>query len=635
MVIMSLPADTSDSSTSSRQQQQARSVVFRDAKDLPYHLFDTVVTHPALSIPAVRTSELRRVLEPLLHTASSSSSPGSDNNNNSSSSSSSSSSNVGKSKKNRGRGQPFIVKQEDDDEEIEGDDDRSKSRRRAQRRLLVLRMDYDKKSQNEDEEGPCKEGSGSAAKEETARRALSEILQKHPRSPSSGVGPVEDGIGTRTAAVDARAKANTNAIYLTTYDVRTDYRGLSASQVLRRLLLHDGAAQPRTNESSNGIKPGNGDAYDCETERERDEGAAASEIPTRFETAGHVAHVNLRDEWLPYKYWIGKVLLDKNAPGIRTVVNKVGSIENEYRVLDCEVIAGDNRPGWSLVTVKEEGCAFELDFQKVYWNSRLAGEHRRLVEMIRHQARERRKESDGPLIVADLMAGVGPFAVPLTCSRITTNRGEDAAAMGRPANIVVHANDLNPDSYRFLVRNGRSNRCRNLHCYNQDARDFVCNVVEPRGTHVVIMNLPASAPEFLDAFRGYGSGDKAPDGDPQLLPVMYVYCFAPKDEEAAGYPSALERCQSALACEILSGATVRTVRNVSPRNNMVCVQFRLPREARDTRRTQPRDGESNIKNTQSGSAPLDAILRRQESATESREAAEKMSEPASKRNKTS
>lgn len=64
--------------------------------------------------------------------------------------------------------------------------------------------------------------------------------------------------------------------------------------------------------------------------------AEIKEVPSAFEQAGHLAHLNLRDEALPYKHLIGQVLLDKN-PSIKTVVNKIGNIETEYRTFPMEV----------------------------------------------------------------------------------------------------------------------------------------------------------------------------------------------------------------------------------------------------------------------------------------------------------
>jgi hypothetical protein len=98
-------------------------------------------------------------------------------------------------------------------------------------------------------------------------------------------------------------------------------------------------------------------------------------VPTAFETIGHIAHVNLREEHLPYKHLIGEVFLDKNLH-VHTVINKVGRIANEYRVYNHELIAGEER---YETTVREHSFDFRLNASKVYWNSRLSTEHQRMV----------------------------------------------------------------------------------------------------------------------------------------------------------------------------------------------------------------------------------------------------------------
>ena len=66
----------------------------------------------------------------------------------------------------------------------------------------------------------------------------------------------------------------------------------------------------------------------------------------------------------------------------------------------------------------------------MYWNSKLEGEHRRLVNIF--QPGE---------VVCDVMAGIGPFAVP-------------AGKKG----VFVWANDYNPESYRYLDQNIQRNK---------------------------------------------------------------------------------------------------------------------------------------------------------------------------------
>lgn len=319
---------------------------------------------------------------------------------------------------------------------------------------------------------------------------------------------------------------------------------------------------------------------------------AGMEVPSSFEQVGHVAHVNLREEQLPFKSLIGQVLLDKNSPRVRTVVNKVESLSRDgtaadqrtpaderawrFRVFPMEVLAGED----SLVTsVRENGATFRLDFREVYWNSRLEREHRRIVELLRPDD-----------VVCDMMAGIGPFAVP-------------AAIRGSR----VYANDLNPQSAHWLRANVAANKVQQrVRTYNQDARAFLQLLLAPPaaasdapapavGTGAsadasaassassgyctepglpfgtfshVFMNLPASALTFLDVFVGAFDRERwhAP------LPRVHCHCFSKAEDPAA---DVIAQAEATIGCA-LPGATARVVRDVSPHKLMMCVEFQLP-----------------------------------------------------------
>lgn len=283
----------------------------------------------------------------------------------------------------------------------------------------------------------------------------------------------------------------------------------------------------------------------------------AKEWPASFETAGHVAHLNLREEMLPYKKLIGQVLLDKNR-NLRTIVNKTSHIASEFRTFPMEVIAGDDD---TMVEVREGGSRFRFDFREVYWNSRLQYEHARVVKSIKPGT-----------IVCDMMAGIGPFAVP-------------AAMQG----CVVYANDLNPKSYEYLVENSRLNKgCEErLHASNQCGRDFVRRLIsEKKRFDHVVMNLPATAIEFLDVFPGllYGrpnssidSEDAWWDGD---MPLVHCYCFTTSEHDRTN--DVLGRVAQVLGLNddisaLGSDARVHDVRDVAPHKWMMCAEFRMPR----------------------------------------------------------
>ena len=256
----------------------------------------------------------------------------------------------------------------------------------------------------------------------------------------------------------------------------------------------------------------------------------------------------------------GQVTLDKHNH-IRTVVNKTDQIDDTFRFFKMEILAGDND---MITTVKENGCTFVFDFSKVYWNSRLHTEHERLIKELKND-------------IVDVFAGVGPFSIP-------------AAKKG----CMVYANDLNPHSYEALCANAKINSVTHkLKAYNLDGREFIQKVthelLEPqqpskelsifteRNTHI-IMNLPATAVQFLDTFKGLFSCIQFNHRDSIQLPTIYCYCFS-KSEDAPD-EDALRMVQRNLGMPALRAGTYSTykVRSVAPNKVMMKVTFQLPPE---------------------------------------------------------
>ncbi|KAL2432216.1 tRNA (guanine(37)-N1)-methyltransferase [Exophiala dermatitidis] len=321
------------------------------------------------------------------------------------------------------------------------------------------------------------------------------------------------------------------------------------------------------------------------------------ETPAGFAQVGHVAHVNLRSPYLPYKHLIGQVLLDKN-PTVTTVINKILDVgtESVFRTFPYEVLAG---PDDLDVVVHEAGCEFRFNFGKVYWNSRLGTEHARVFENF--------KEGEA---VCDVMAGVGPFAVPAGKRK-----------------VFVRANDLNPDSYASLEDAIKRNKVADFVMAScMDGREFIRRATnelashqrtvklapkvkisrtaseeerkalqeeaeksakvlqEPAAFSHYVMNLPATAVEFLDAFKGTYHGRQtefAPYTETKL-PLIHVYLFQAKlATEEAEMVEICERISKHIGVEIKIDdpeleMDIRYVRLVAPKKKMFCATFRLP-----------------------------------------------------------
>ncbi|OWA51929.1 tRNA (guanine(37)-N1)-methyltransferase [Hypsibius exemplaris] len=275
-----------------------------------------------------------------------------------------------------------------------------------------------------------------------------------------------------------------------------------------------------------------------------------------FSTVGHIVHLNLRPEHDAFKQVVGEVILDK-IPCCRSVINKTNVIDNEFRNISYEVLAGSE----DLQTVvKENACTFHLDYAHVYWNPRLGREHERLTQEIPSNA-----------LMYDVFAGIGPFAVP------AGKRG-----------CTVLANDLNPVSYDYLLKNITLNKVGNrVTAYNLDGRDFIRTVVKdnmilqwkcnPNASIHIVMNLPALAEEFVDVFRGlfHGSESDVP-ADRNSLPTVHLYCFD-KTDDPRGVP--LDRLDRNIGWKMDRHAIDRHfVRQVAPSKDMIRLRFLLPWE---------------------------------------------------------
>ncbi|XP_059048316.1 tRNA (guanine(37)-N1)-methyltransferase [Achroia grisella] len=281
------------------------------------------------------------------------------------------------------------------------------------------------------------------------------------------------------------------------------------------------------------------------------------EIVSSFSQIGHIIHLNLREHLIEYRQLIGQVLVDK-IKTCRTVVNKSNIIDNTYRNFSMEVIAGDED---YLVTVKENNCIFEFDFSKVYWNPRLCREHERILALL--------KPGD---VLFDVFCGVGPFSIPAAKRKCT-----------------VYANDLNPDSFKWLNHNAKKNKIilSLFKSYNLDGKDFIynifkdylieyCNQNKQKGLKIhVTMNLPAMAVQFLKYFKGLIDDKQHLDKfDCEI--IVYVYCFAVGDD-----PDSIARTMinDSIGCDMSKYIMdVFDVRNVSPKKEMMRVTIKLTKE---------------------------------------------------------
>lgn len=107
----------------------------------------------------------------------------------------------------------------------------------------------------------------------------------------------------------------------------------------------------------------------------------------------------------------------------------------------------------------------------------------------------------------------------------------------------------------------------------------------PTVSHFV-MNLPASAIEFLHNFRGLYEGREelfTPHTETKL-PMVHVHCFAVKADDATPLDDICQRIEKEIGVLLTPGddadkdgqVLIHEVRDVAPAKRMFCASFRLP-----------------------------------------------------------
>ncbi len=108
--------------------------------------------------------------------------------------------------------------------------------------------------------------------------------------------------------------------------------------------------------------------------------------------------------------------------------------------------------------------------------------------------------------------------------------------------------------------------------------------IPPTISHFV-MNLPASAIEFLHNFRGVYHGHEqlfAPHTETKL-PVVHVHCFAAKVDGPGPLDDFCDRIEKEIGVRLVPGDAdvdgqvgIHEVRDVAPNKRMFCASFRIP-----------------------------------------------------------
>ena len=255
--------------------------------------------------------------------------------------------------------------------------------------------------------------------------------------------------------------------------------------------------------------------------------SSLEQAPGAYELIGDIAIIDQHEENV---IDIAKVLLQHK--NIKTVFQATSAVSGEYRTRELLFIAGENK---NETIYRENGCRYLLDVSNVYFTPRLSTERMRIAGQV----------TDGEKVV-DMFAGIGPFSI-LIAKRF-------------PLSHVI-AIDKNPVAIKYLRENAKLNKLKNIEIKEGDAREEVVGISD--ADHV-IMNLPHSAIEFIDAaLRIMKKGG-----------IIHYYAVSHEDDLFDGIFRDIEEHARRVGLQVIS-LDRRIVRPYAPYQYNVCIDFRV------------------------------------------------------------
>lgn len=252
-----------------------------------------------------------------------------------------------------------------------------------------------------------------------------------------------------------------------------------------------------------------------------------SQASGAYELIGDIAIIDQHEENVMD---IAKVLLQHK--NIKTVFQATSAVSGEYRTRELVFIAGEKK---SETIYRENGCRYLLDVTSVYFTPRLSTERMRIAGQV----------IDGENVI-DMFAGIGPFSILI--------------AKKFPLSHVI-AIDKNPEAIKYLRENAKLNKLKNIEIKEGDARDEVREISD---ANHVIMNLPHSAMEFIDAALGIIKRGG----------IIHFYAISHEDDLFEGIFKNIEEHASRAGLQVTS-LEKRIVRPYAPYQYNVCIDLRV------------------------------------------------------------